>query len=155
MMANSAPVTLKVVFDTNVVVSATLFKSSSLSPLRAAWQDGRVSVVVCTETNTELLRVLAYPKFKLSDVGIAHVLALYLPYALSHKMKLSAKQKSLLPICRDARDQLFLELAHSAQVDYLVSGDDDLLSLANDADMQQLSFKIISPAAFMQSLGKN
>ena len=155
MMPNSAPVTLKVVFDTNVVVSATLFKSSFLSPLRAGWQDGRFSAVVCAETNAELLRVLAYAKFKLSDVGIAHVLALYLPYALSHKMKLSAKQKSLLPICRDDRDQLFLELAHSAQVDYLVSGDDDLLSLANDAAMQQLSFKIISPAAFMQLLGKN
>jgi uncharacterized protein len=155
MMPNSAPVTLKVVFDTNVVVSATLFKSSFLSPLRAAWQEGRVSTVVCAETNAELLRVLTYPKFKLTEAGIAHVLALYLPYALSHKMKLSAKQKSLLPICRDARDQLFLELAHSAKADFLVSGDDDLLSLANDAVVQQMSFKIISPAAFMLLLGKN
>ena len=150
MMSNKESVALKVVFDTNVVVSATLFRSSFLSPLRAAWQDSRISAVVCAETNAELLRVLAYAKFKLTEAGIAHVLALYLPYALPHKMKLSAKQKSLLPICRDARDQLFLELAHSAQADFLVSGDDDLLSLANDASMQQLSFKIISPAAFMQ-----
>ena len=150
MMPNSASITLKVVFDTNVVVSATLFRSSFLSPLRTAWQDSRISAVVCAETNAELLRVLAYAKFKLSDAGIAHVLALYLPYAQSHKMKLSAKQKSLLPVCRDASDQLFIELAHSAQADFLVSGDDDLLSLASDAAMQQLSFKIISPADFMQ-----
>ena len=152
MMSNKESVALKVVFDTNVVVSATLFRSSFLSPLRAAWQDSRISAVVCAETNAELLRVLAYAKFKLTEAGIAHVLALYLPYALPHKMKLSAKQKSLLPICRDGRDQIFLELAHSAQADFLVSGDEDLLCLANDSAMKQTSFKIISPAALMQFL---
>ncbi len=152
MMSIRQSVPLKVVFDTNVVVSATLFRSSFLSPLRAAWQDGRVSAVVCAETNAELMRVLAYTKFKLSEVGIAHVLALYLPYALSHKIKLNTKKTSSLPICRDVRDQIFLELAHSAQVDLLISGDVDLLSLADDSTMQHLSFKIISPAALMQLL---
>lgn len=152
MMPNRQSAPLKVVFDTNVVVSATLFRSSFLSPLRAAWQDGRVSAIVCAETNDELLRVLAYAKFKLTEAGIAHVLALYLPYAHSHKIKLSTKKTSSFPICRDVRDQIFLELAHSAQVDLLVSGDDDLLSLADDSAMQHMSFKIISPAALMQLL---
>jgi uncharacterized protein len=152
MMPNRVPVAQKVVFDTNVVVSATLFRSSFLSPLRAAWQDGRVSAIVCAETNAELLRVLTYTKFKLDEAGIAHVLALYLPYAQSHKIKHNSKHTSPVPICRDVRDQIFLELAHSAQADFLVSGDDDLLSLANDSAMQQMSFKIISPAALMQLL---
>jgi uncharacterized protein len=149
MMSNKVSVALKVVFDTNVVVSATLFRSSFLSPLRAAWQEGRVSTVVCAETNAELLRVLTYAKFKLTEASIAHVLALYLPYAQSHKIKLSSKLASPLPICRDVRDQIFLELAHSAQVDLLVSGDDDLLSLSDDSAMQHLSFKIMTPAALM------
>lgn len=152
MMPNRQSTPLKVVFDTNVVVSATLFRSSFLSPLRAVWQDGRVSAIVCAETNAELLRVLTYAKFKLSEADIAHVLALYLPFAQSHKIKSSAKQTSPLPICRDARGQIFLELAHSAQADLLVSGDDDLLNLADDSAMQHLGFKIITPAAFMQLL---
>lgn len=152
MMPFRQPDALKVVFDTNVVVSATLFRSSFLSPLRAAWQDGRISAVVCSETNAELLRVLTYTKFKLTEAGIAHVLALYLPFAQSHKIKSSAKQTSPHPICRDVRDQIFLDLAHSAQADLLVSGDDDLLSLADDSAMQNMSFKIITPAALMQLL---
>lgn len=152
MMSTRQSAPLKVVFDTNVVVSATLFRSSFLSPLRAAWQDGRVSAIVCPETNAELLRVLTYSKFKLTEAGIAHVLTLYLPYAQSHKIKLNTKYTSPVPICRDIRDQIFLELAHSAQADFLVSGDEDLLCLANDSAMKQTSFKIISPAALMQLL---
>lgn len=152
MMPNRQSTPLKVVFDTNVVVSATLFRSSFLSPLRTAWQDGRVSAIVCADTNAELLRVLTYTKFKLTEAGIAHVLALYLPYAQSHKIELSTKKTSLLPICRDVRDQIFLELAHSAQADLLVSGDDDLLCLANDSAMRHMGFKIMTPAAFMQLL---
>ena len=143
---------LKVVFDTNVVISATLFRSSFLSPLRAAWQDGRVNAVVSTETNAELLRVLTYKKFKLLEADIAHVLALYLPYAQSHVIDRRASRMQHVPTSRDTRDQIFLELAQSAQVDLLVSGDDDLLSLANDTSMQHMSFKIITPAALMQLL---
>jgi uncharacterized protein len=149
MMTNRQPPPLKVVFDTNVVVSATLFRNSFLSPLRTAWQDGRISGVVCDETNSELLRVLTYAKFKLSEAGIAHVLALYLPYAQPHKIKLSSKQANALPLCRDIRDQIFLELAYSAQADLLVSGDDDLLSLTDDSVMKHLGFKIMTPAALM------
>ncbi len=152
MMPTRQSAALKVVFDTNVVVSATLFRSSFLSPLRAAWQDGRISAVVCAETNAELLRVLTYAKFKLSEAGIAHVLAVYLPFAQSHKIEFNTNKASTLPICRDVRDQIFLELAHAAQANLLVSGDDDLLSLAEDASMQHMSFKIITPAALMQLL---
>lgn len=140
---------LKIVFDTNVVISATLFRSSHLSPLRAAWQEKRLTPIVCAETNAELMRVLAYKKFKLTEVGIAHVLALYLPYAQSHKINANSQSTFALPICRDVRDQIFLELAKSANADFLVSGDDDLLSLAEDPAIHQQCFRILTPAALM------
>jgi hypothetical protein len=56
--------TLRAVFDTNVVVSALVF-GGRLRWLRAAWAAQAVTPVVCRETVTELLRVLAYPKFHL------------------------------------------------------------------------------------------
>jgi uncharacterized protein len=145
-------IVLKVVFDTNVVISATLFRNSHLSPLRAAWQEERLTPTVCAETNAELMRVLAYKKFKLTEVGIAHVLALYLPYAQSHKINANIQSTLALPICRDVRDQIFLELAKSANADFLVSGDDDLLSLAEDSAIQLQRFRILTPAALMQKL---
>lgn len=51
-------------FDTNVVISALVF-GGRLAWLRAAWADGALTPAVCRETVTELIRVLAYPKFRL------------------------------------------------------------------------------------------
>ena len=94
---------LKVVFDTNVVISATLFGSGLMKPLRLAWQAGRVVPVICKETRAELLRVLAYEKFKLGEADIARVLALYLPDAQFHKLDLTVNNGTHIPLCRDER----------------------------------------------------
>ncbi|MEO6623401.1 MAG: PIN domain-containing protein, partial [Nitrospirales bacterium] len=56
---------LRVVLDTNVVVSALLFRSGRLAWLREAWTSGRVVPVLGRETLAELMRVLAYPQFGL------------------------------------------------------------------------------------------
>ena len=56
---------MRVVFDTNIVLSALVF-GRRLAWLRAAWAQGVTIPVVCRETTVELLRVLAYPKFELA-----------------------------------------------------------------------------------------
>jgi uncharacterized protein len=137
---------LKVVIDTNAVVSATLFGSGSLKPLRLAWQAGQLVPVISIETRAELLRVLAYDKFKLTEADIARVLALYLPFTQLHKTKLAAQNKSQWPVCRDAQDQVFLDLARSAKVNCLISGDQDLLVLANTPI---LPLRILKPVEFL------
>jgi uncharacterized protein len=142
---------LRVVFDTNVVISAILFRNGVLSSLRAAWQTGEIAPIISKETNAELLRVLAYPKFKLAEADIARVLALYLPHAQLHLIDRRSHKMGLIPICRDARDQIFLELAQSAKADLLVTGDEDLLCL-DDVGMTHLNFRIITPAAFLERI---
>lgn len=69
----------RVVLDPNVVLSALLFASGCLAWLRRAWQHGRMQPLVCRETAAELLRVLAYPKFKLSRPEQEQLLADLLP----------------------------------------------------------------------------
>ena len=56
----------RVVLDTNTVLSALLFVNGRLVPLRTAWQSSEVTPLLCAQTVEELLRVLAYPKFKLT-----------------------------------------------------------------------------------------
>jgi uncharacterized protein len=141
----------KIVFDTNVVISATLFRSGTLSALRSAWQTGQVAPIVSKETSAELLRVLTYKKFKLSEADIAHVLALYLPHAQSHEIDRSANRMGHIPTCRDDGDQIFLDLAQSAHANFLVTGDDDLLCM-DDPSMTHLNFRIITPAALIERL---
>jgi len=55
---------MRVVFDTNTIVSALLFRGAT-SWLVEHWQSGEVTLMVSRETARELLRVLTYPKFGL------------------------------------------------------------------------------------------
>ena len=144
-MAPKSPLP-KIVFDTNIVVSATLFGSGSMSAVRLAWQTGRVVPIVSKETRAELLRVLAYEKFQLTEADIARVLALYLPNAQFHEIDPTIANRSQIPACHDTRDQIFLDLAQSAKVHCLVTGDKDLLVLA---DTPNLSFRILKPVEFL------
>ena len=141
----------RVVLDTNVLISALLFRQCRLAPLRAAWQGGRLVPIICKQTGQELLRVLGYAKFKLDPSQIEEILSLYLPYAQSHTIISPARQSISLPQCRDIHDQIFVDLASSAQADLLVSGDSDLLSM-NDVPNEPLSFKIITPQALLERL---
>ena len=142
---------LRVVLDTNVLVSALLFCQGRLAPLRAAWQGGRLVPIICKQTGQELLRVLSYAKFKLDPLQIEEVLSLYLPYAQSHTIPCNTSRSISFPQCRDGHDQIFLDLASSAQVDLLVSGDSDLLSMS-DMPNEPLGFKIITPQALLERL---
>ena len=57
---------IRVVLDTNVLVSALLFEGGRLAWIRQSWQSGRIQPVLAEPTARELLRVLAYPKFQLT-----------------------------------------------------------------------------------------
>ena len=69
-----------VVLDTNLVLSALVFAGGRLLPLRVAWRSGRIVLLVPTATASELMRVLDYPKFKLSAQDRDELLADYLPH---------------------------------------------------------------------------
>ena len=57
----------RVVLDTNVLLSALLFYQGSVAWLRHAWQSEAIRPLASRDTTEELIRVLAYPKFKLTD----------------------------------------------------------------------------------------
>lgn len=138
---------LRVVLDTNVVLSALLFRSPSANQLRHAWQCGAFQPLASTATTRELLRVLGYPKFRLSGDDQQQMLADYLPYASSVRVPQPPPQ---VPACRDPYDRPFLELAMAGHAHLLVSGDHDLLALAG-----QTVFGIVTPAEFLRRLGDN
>lgn len=140
----------RAVLDTNVVLSALLFRQGRLSALRSAWQAGAFVPVVSRQTLEELTRVLAYPKFRLTTADVSSVMETYLPYVEAHASLGAQQPLPGIPVCRDPKDQMFLELAHSAAVDYLVTGDEDLLvmcSIVKDA-----TFQIVAPEYFIALL---
>lgn len=116
---------MRVVFDTNAIVSALLFRGAA-SWLVDHWQSGEVTLVISRETARELLRVLAYPKFGLSPAQAEAVATRYLCHA--ERVECLVEDASL-PFCRDPNDQMFVRLADAGHADILVSGDKDLLDL--------------------------
>lgn len=118
---------LRVVLDTNVVLSALVFNSPTSRQLRQAWQSGRLHPCACTATIQELMRVLAYPKFKLAAADQRELLADFVPFVQVVRMP---DPPPAVPRCRDPHDEVFMQLALAAGADALVSGDLDLLSLA-------------------------
>jgi len=131
---------LRVVFDTNTVISALVFTHSSLGWLRLHWRNRGCVLLVSAVTVAELMRVLAYSKFRLSAERLLELQADYLPYCQT------VNQTDKCPIqCRDVKDQSFLDLAQSGNADILVTGDEDLLALAG-----QTRFVIETPEQYLQ-----
>ena len=136
----------RVMIDTNLVLSALVFTQGRLSPLRHAWQSERCQPMVSRVTAAELIRVLAYPKFKLAPDEQQELLADYLPWCATVRIP---NPPPKTPACRDPFDLPFLQLAVTGKADYLVSGDRDLLSLAG-----QLTCPIVSADQFIKTLTK-
>jgi uncharacterized protein len=135
----------RVVLDSNVLLSALVFAGGTLGRFRSLWSTGKILPFASKETTQELIGLLANKKFKLDSVDQESLLSDYLPFVQIADVPLNIQQISL-PICRDACDQMFLELALASKADFLVTGDQDLLVLA---DTPNLPFRIIKPNEFL------
>lgn len=113
-----------VVLDTNCLVSALLFSRANLRWLREGWQSGRFIPLVSPETADELIRVLAYPKFRLDAGEQETLLADFLPYAQAVR---AVHPPEGLPDIPDPDDLKFLALAMRGKAAAVVSGDRDIL----------------------------
>lgn len=116
---------MRVVFDTNTVVSALLFEDGQLSWLRDHWRSDKITALVSRPTIDELIRVLAYPKFDLSKAEIEALLADYLPFTSA----VTVPPQLQTPQCSDTNDQMFVDLAVQGQADILVTWDRVLLAM--------------------------
>lgn len=114
----------RVVFDTNVVVSALLMPGSV--PRRAFNKAlTHATVLISLATAAELNDVLRRSRFDryLPEDERLQLLDGFLRQAI-HVVR-----TELITDCRDPKDNKFLELAVSGRATYIISGDDDLLML--------------------------
>ena len=115
---------VRAVLDTNVTVSAALLPRSR--PRRAF---GHVlehgTFLISVATLAELNEVLRRPRFDryLREEERQEFLA-----AVVRESEL-VEVTAVVSVCRDPKDDKFLELALSGAATHIISGDDDLLSL--------------------------
>lgn len=133
----------KVVLDTNILVSALLFKGV-LAGIVDLWKKGRIIPVFSRETFEEFKAVLEYPKFSLKEREIRLIIEEeVLPY-----FEIVADTDKAGRICRDPDDDKFITCAVSASADFIVTGDRDLLDLGI-----YKSVRIIDASALLNVFG--
>ena len=132
------------VLDTNVVLSALIRPGGTPGRFRLAWQARMFIPLISRPTAAELIRVLGYPKFKLTPEEQHDLLADYLPWTQAVHI---ADPPPKTPRCRDPHDLKFLQLALAAKAEALVTGDADLLDLA-----PHVRVSILKPAQAVELL---
>ena len=115
---------MNIVIDTNVVISAILFGGVP-GKLIDLWKTRRILPLITAEIMAEYIRVLAYPKFELSEDEINYILHQeILPFFKAVK---SVPGSSIIET--DPDDDKFIQCAEAGKAKIIISGDRHLLAL--------------------------
>lgn len=115
---------MRVVFDTNILVSALLFENSIPAQVFfLALNKGEI--LISTALTNELHEVIYRPKF---DKYITNAQREDFMLSLVESSELIEVIESI-DVCRDPKDNMILELAVSGKAKFIVTGDSDLLVL--------------------------
>ena len=136
---------MRVVVDTGVFVSALIRRRGTTGELLQALRDGRFTVIYSTEILLEIVDVLGREKIRSKyPVRPDDIAALIDLIRLRGELILPNESVS---VCRDPKDDKFLEAALTGEASYVVSGDPDLFDRGS---FKQIT--IIQPAEFINKL---
>ena len=135
------------VLDSNVWIDILVFDDAATRPILAALERGALHAVIESRCLAELEHVLDYPQFLARAVDKSATLASVARLASFAQPQSTLASGLPLPKCKDRDDQKFLELAHAAKADWLVSKDRALLKL-NKRAARDFGFRIAQPAPF-------
>lgn len=127
---------MRVVLDTNILVSALMVQMGDPAAIYRAWQEGYFTLLTCAEHLDELRATLRKP-------AVAERIKPYKAGSLVNEMKKLAETIGPLPRVErspDPTDDFLLALSEVGKADYLVTGDKSgLLALHHHKGTQIVS----------------
>ena len=132
---------LRVVLDTNVLVSGSVYPASIPGRTLQLWRGGVIELVLSRYILDELASVLPRFRFKFNADEIRDLIENFRLQA--HIVEPNSASD---PDLRDPADQQILATLLAADADYLITGDKDLLALAS-------RYPILTPAEFWSRHG--
>jgi putative PIN family toxin of toxin-antitoxin system len=133
---------LRVVLDTNVLVSGLAYPASKPGLILQAWRQGNLGIVLSRYILDEMVRVL--PRLKRIRMTASEIRDLADSFLFLGEVVEPAQLSD--PALRDRADLPVLGTLVAAEADYLITGDKDLLVLAG-------RYPIVTPAEFWERHG--
>ncbi len=152
--------TLRLVLDTNVWLDWLVFGDAGVAPLKAAVVAGQAEILIDAACESELASVLAYRLQKKVLTASAQAACMAECRRIARMLEsagarpgrsVTPAHDERLPVCRDADDQKFLELARDCGAEFLVTKDRELLRLARGT-IRRAPFRIVTPAQLNAAL---
>ena len=144
-------VKLKVVVDTNIIISAFIVDHGPTAQLLQSWKEDQFTLTISRELLVEIEEVL-----KRQDLRVQYHFTSDRISDLLIALKTIAELVNPLPVhklpfhCRDPKDDILLAAAFGGEVHYLITGDKDLLVLKEKAQLKGLH--ILSVKEFLSLL---
>jgi uncharacterized protein len=110
---------MRVVLDTNILVSAMIISAGNPATIVKAWIDGKFTLLTCAEHVDELRATLQKPR-------VAELIKPHKAGRLVNQIKKLAEDVGDLPDVErsaDPADDFLLAMAEAGRADYLVTGD--------------------------------
>ncbi len=135
---------MKIILDTNVLLSGLAAPDGTPGRIMAAWNEARFDVAMSTYQLDEIARVLAYPKINKRLHWDAWKIDQFIRQ-LYIRCEVIALPRLTVSVPRDPADTRILKTLIAARADVLVTGDNDLLVLRD-------RYAIQKPAEFVRRL---
>jgi uncharacterized protein len=134
---------MRLILDTNILISALLSPLGAPAKLLDAWERKTFTLVASDVLIAEFRDVAARPFFRARlRASAAELLAAGL-----RDFSIYFRNLPSGPIAPDPKDSYLLAMAEAGHADFLVTGDKDLLSLKHHK-----STRIVTPAAMIEAL---
>lgn len=135
---------MRAVIDTNVFISGLMLPKSTLGKIIGAWRTGHYSLVRSEPMLAEIGTVLGYPKIRKRTGWDDDTISRYLT-VLRFESEVVDIRNTDAVVPRDSKDNMVLATLLASKADCLVTGDIDLLSLAD-------TYPIYTPADFINRI---
>ena len=136
---------MRAVIDTNILIRSLIKPHGTVGPIIPRWRDGDCALVYSAPLVDELVAKLSLPRIRVKyHVGVEEVEALVALIVLRGERVTPTRKVKL---CRDPKDDMFIEAALAGEAQYVVTGDDDLLTLKKFETV-----RFVTPRVFLANL---
>jgi putative PIN family toxin of toxin-antitoxin system len=133
---------MRAVVDTNILIRSLIKPNGTVGPIILRLRDEDYILVYSAPLVDELVAKLSLPRIRVKyHVGVEQIEALVAMIVLRGERVTPTRNVKL---CRDPRDDMFIEAALAGEAQYVVTGDDDLPALKKFETV-----RFVTPRAFL------